>query len=528
MLSKSIKHIKTSSLSSSARSFKKAYSVATNQSTKTTESVMDKSVITYLKENQQFQKRSELPKDSTLGPQEVLGSRLNVFLLFKLLKQSRGNTSNSKERFPTLRELKIQSYDELYLPNSVQFTEEEVELEKKIYNLLKLVYDVSVEDKNEAIKMGPNVKVEHGVGYGIHKQAYGTEIKVTDQNLKYFLSAEDPDAALKHGVGIYQKLLYGLSKSEKTIDSQEVEKIIQKISNSGNIFNDKSRVDDQPASTQLNDFSKSIRKFNYNNFFLSKLGCTPENIFSMDKNIYHPKSYTEVTVEDLILSQCHLGESASLKHPFNSHFIYDTYRPHSTAAKNNEGDISIIDANKTLQSLKRSCQFLSDAVSKGAFVLVVGNDKGLSELTLEMASKMQGSAVTEPWTIGALTNIHNLKFSKRANSDDIRNYKFVDSKNNLIQYEQLDEKLKDEFKSGERVPDIIIFLKPSDANNKYALNEAKKLNIPVIGLCDTDMNHNFFDYAIPCNDDSIRSVSFVGGVLAKAGQSGLLKRQAGL
>ncbi|GMM40178.1 hypothetical protein FOG51_00551 [Hanseniaspora uvarum] len=528
MLSKSIKNIKASSWNASIRTLNKGYSVATKDTTIVNDKAMDKSVLTFLKENQQFQKLSELPKDFALGPQDVVGSRLNVFLLFKLLKQSRANSNNLQERFPTLKELNIQSYDELYLSNKVQLSEEELELEKKIYNLLKTVYDVPTTEKNEAIKMGPNVKIEHGVGYGIQKQAYGTNVKVTDQNLKYFLSSEDPDVEVKHGTGLYQKLLYGLNKSEQTINSGDVEKIIQKIHTSNNIFKDSFKSEENLDANKTTSFSKNIRKFNYNNFYLSKLGCTPENIFDMEKNIYSPKSYTEVTVEDLMLSQCHLGESASLKHPYNKHFIYDTYKPNIITAKNNEGDISIIDSNKTLQSLKRSCQFLSDAVSKGAFVLVVGNDHGLAELTLEMASQLQGSAVTETWSSGALTNINSLKFSKRAQSDDVRSYKFVDSKNNLIGYENLSEYQKKQFKTKERLPDIIIFLKPSDTNIKGALNEAKRLNIPVIGLCDTDINHNFFDYAIPCNDDSIRSVTFVGGVLAKAGHAGLLKRQAGL
>lgn len=526
MLSKTIKNLKGSSLSNHLKSHIRNYSVNIKENVVAFDKTSEKSILDFLKENQQFQQKSELPQDFELGPQEAVGTRLNVFLLFKLLKQSKVNSNNLQERFPTLKELNIKNIDDLYLPNSVQLNEEEQNLEKKIYNLLKVVYDVPTTEKNEAIKMGPHVKIEHGVGYGIQKQAYGADIKVTDQSLKYFLSSSDPDADVKHGVGIYKKLLYGLSKSEQTINTADVDKILQKIQASIDIFEESSKQKEDVDTTNSKVFAKNIRKFKYNNFYLNKLGCTPKNIFNMESNIYSPKSYTEVTVEDLMISQCHLGESVSLKHPYNKHFIYDTYKPYITNGKNNDGDISIIDANKTLQSLKRACQFLSDAVSRGAFVLVVGNNHGLSELTLEMASQLQGSAVTDTWSNGALTNISSLKFSKRTQSGDVRSYKFVDKKNNLVDYQDLKENQKKNLSTNERLPDIIIFLKPSDTNIKLALNEAKRLNIPVIGLCDTDINHNFFDYAIPCNDDSIRSVTFVGGVLAKAGHEGLLKRHA--
>lgn len=526
MLSKSVKNLKGSSLSNHLKSYIRNYSVNTKENVVAFDKTSEKSIIDFLKENQQFQKKSELPQDLELGPQEAIGTRLNVFLLFKLLKQSKVNSNNLQERFPTLKELDIKNIDDLYLPNSVQLNEEEQNLEKKIYNLLKVVYDVPTTEKNEAIKMGPHVKIEHGVGYGIQKQAYGADIKVTDQSLKYFLSSSDPDADVKHGTGIYKKLLYGLSKSEQTINTADVDKILQKIQSSIDILEESSKQEGDVDTNNSKLFAKNVRKFKYNNFYLNKLGCTPENIFNMESNIYSPKSYTEVTVEDLMISQCHLGESVSLKHPYNKHFIYDTYKPYITNGKNNDGDISIIDANKTLQSLKRACQFLSDAVSRGAFVLVVGNNHGLSELTLEMASQLQGSAITDTWSNGALTNINSLKFSKRTQSGDVRSYKFVDKKNNLVDYQDLKENQKRSLSTNERLPDIIIFLKPSDTNIKLALNEAKRLNIPVIGLCDTDINHNFFDYAIPCNDDSIRSVTFVGGVLAKAGHEGLLKRHA--
>ncbi|XBW37151.1 hypothetical protein QEN19_002729 [Hanseniaspora menglaensis] len=487
---------------------------------------LDTDVLAILESNE-FLHNKEYTSNITpkSGPQEKLSSKLNVFLLYKLLKDSKNESLDVTKRFPTLHDLGLKKFDDLYLPQGFELSESEVELESKIYDALKSIYDISLSEKDPLKRMGPNVKIDHGVGYGIQKDAYGISFESKNELKSDFISSSETNYLEKAGLGQYHNVVNGLKFSEKFLNSSSLNGTLEKIKSYKSILVSSAETEvDNAVSTVYSQEIKEIRQYKYNKVSLLTKGSSVTNVYDMQNDIYNPKHYTDVTVEDLMTAQCHLGESVIIKHPYNNHFIYDTFKPHSDNKATQDGDISIIDLNKTLQSLKRSCQFLSDVMHKGAFPLIIGNKSGLKELTIEMANKLQGAAVVDTWLPGTLTNVGGLKNLRNGGGAVEKAYKLVDRQNNVIAYEEvpLDERKKLELY--EKLPDVIIMMNPADDKNKFAIREAKKLNIPVIGLCDTDMNHNFFDYYIPCNDDSIRSIAFIGGVLAKAGNQGLNRR----
>lgn len=497
-----------------------------------TKQTLNSSILNVLKNDEYLlQKEYSNTISPKSGPQEKLTSKLNVFLLYKLLKDSKNESTDISKRFPTLKELGLKNYEDLYLPEGYKLTAKEEELESQIYDALKLIYDIPLTEKDLLKRMGPNVKIEHGVGYGIQKEPYGCSFESKNEITSTFVSSTDGNYLEKTGLGQYYNVVNGLKFSEKYLNSSRLNNTLEKINGYRNVLSSDKKdgtTNEQELKSKSNaiysEEAKEIRQYKYNTIDLMKKGSAVTNVYDLQKDIYNPKHYTDVTVEDLMAAQCHLGESVIIKHPYNNHFIYDTYKPHSDNETTQDGDISIIDLNKTLQSLKRSCQFLADVMYKGAFPLIIGNKNGLKELSIEMATKLQGAAVINTWLPGTLTNVGGLTNLRNGGNGTEKVYKLVDRQNKVVAYEQIPLEERKKLELYEKLPDVIIMLNPADDKNKFAIREARKLNIPIIGLCDTDMNHNFFDYYIPCNDDSIRSMSFVGGVLAKAGNQGLNKR----
>jgi len=165
--------------------------------------------------------------------------------------------------------------------------------------------------------------------------------------------------------------------------------------------------------------------------------------------------------------------------------------------------VSLIDMRETLTALRRAAALVKATVENDGIVLFVGSKNMKdSERVLEVnASKMgRNGYATSRWLPGTLTNASTL---------------FAASKNMI----------KDpDVNPTSFHPSLIVLFAP--LSSPHTLREANAVNVPTIALCDSNVDPRHFTYPIPCNDDSLRVVELVSGVLAEAGKAGARKRDA--
>src|SRR5947208_11309811 len=182
--------------------------------------------------------------------------------------------------------------------------------------------------------------------------------------------------------------------------------------------------------------------------------------------------------------------------------------------------IHIIDLSKTLNQLEAACNFLSNTVSKGGKVLFVGTKKQAQLAVRETAKECGQFYVTERWLGGTLTNFATIKRSiarlkqieKMESDGSINNY--VKQEQSMIRREAARlVKFFDGIRAMEKYPGAMFVVDIKREHNAVA--EARRLNIPVVAIVDTNCDPDLVTYPIAGNDDAIRSVRMI---LATIGQ----------
>ena len=184
-------------------------------------------------------------------------------------------------------------------------------------------------------------------------------------------------------------------------------------------------------------------------------------------------------------------------------------------------DIYIIDLDKTVEKLEEAYKAMYEACKDGGKVLFVGTKKQAQEVSIEEANRCGGFYVTERWLGGTLTNFKTIRerINRLAQIEKMKE----EGKFELLPKKEV-SKLQKEYdklnkilcgiRGMERLPQAVVVVDPRIEYN--AIREAKRLNIPVFGLVDTNSNPDDVDYVIPGNDDAVRAVKVVLGVLANA------------
>ena len=184
-------------------------------------------------------------------------------------------------------------------------------------------------------------------------------------------------------------------------------------------------------------------------------------------------------------------------------------------------DIYIIDLEKTVGKLEEAYQALYEACKDGGKALFVGTKKQAEEASIEEATRCGGYYVTERWLGGTLTNFKTIR--ERINRlDEIEKMK-NEGKFELLPKKEV-AKLQKEYDKLNKIlcgirkmvklPQAVIVTDPRIEYN--AVREAKKLGIPTFGIVDTNSDPDLVEYVIPGNDDAVRAVKVVLGVLANA------------
>jgi small subunit ribosomal protein S2 len=210
----------------------------------------------------------------------------------------------------------------------------------------------------------------------------------------------------------------------------------------------------------------------------------------------------EVKIEDLLEAGVHFGHNVRRWNPKMENYIF--------GVRNN---IHIFDLRITLEALNSSLVKIHETVSKSGKILFVGTKKQCAESVKELAESSNNFFVNKRWLGGTLTNWKTISNSiNRLNEleNTINDPAFTNSvsKKELLERSREKDKLHlnlGGIKDLNGKPDLIVIM--DVIKDKLAVLEAKKLNIPIVGIVDTNADPEMIDYIIPGNDDAIRSIN---------------------
>jgi small subunit ribosomal protein S2 len=226
-----------------------------------------------------------------------------------------------------------------------------------------------------------------------------------------------------------------------------------------------------------------------------------------------------VTMKQLLESGVHFGHQTRRWNPKMKRFIFTE-----------RNGIYIIDLQQSLSYIDRAYEFVKETVSHGGSVLFVGTKKQAQEAVREQATRVGMPYVTERWLGGMLTNfqtvhkrLQRLKELEEQELDDVAASGLT--KKELLQRRREKEKLEKTLggiRDMQRVPSAVWIV---DTKKEHlAVDEARKLGIPIVAILDTNCDPDEVDYPIPGNDDAIRAVSLLTRVVADAVAEGLMAR----
>ncbi|MCH8557118.1 MAG: 30S ribosomal protein S2 [Balneolia bacterium] len=226
------------------------------------------------------------------------------------------------------------------------------------------------------------------------------------------------------------------------------------------------------------------------------------------------------SIEELLKAGAHFGHLTRRWNPKMKEFIFMQ-----------RNGIHILDLNKTRECLQEALDEIGKVTRSGKKVLFVGTKKQAQEIVKEEAIRAGQPYVTHRWLGGMLTNFSTVRKSI-SRMEEIANMQKDGTYENLVKKERLmldreKEKLE-QVLSGiagmNRMPGALFVV--DIVKEEIAINEARKLNIPIFALVDTNCDPNVPDYIIPCNDDAAKAIQLVASNIADAIIEGVAERDA--
>ncbi|HET7358342.1 MAG TPA: 30S ribosomal protein S2 [Nocardioidaceae bacterium] len=226
-----------------------------------------------------------------------------------------------------------------------------------------------------------------------------------------------------------------------------------------------------------------------------------------------------VTMRQLLESGVHFGHQTRRWNPKMKRFIMTE-----------RNGIYIIDLQQSLAYIDRSFAFIKDTVAKGGTIMFVGTKKQAQEAIAEQATRVGMPFVNQRWLGGMLTNFQTVhqRINRLKELDEIDFDNVAGSgrtKKELLHMKRERDKLEKTLggiREMSRTPSAVWIV---DTKKEHlAVEEARKLRIPIIGILDTNCDPDEVDYPVPGNDDAIRAVSLLTRVVADAVAEGLIAR----
>ena len=217
-----------------------------------------------------------------------------------------------------------------------------------------------------------------------------------------------------------------------------------------------------------------------------------------------------VSMSYLLEAGVHFGHQTKRWNPKMKEYIFTA-----------RDDIYIIDLQKTARKIEEAYAALKEIAANGGKVLFVGTRKQASEAVKEEALRSNSYFVNERWLGGTLTNFKTIrrrvkrleqieKMEKDGTFEVLPKKEVVHIKKEYDKLNKLLAGIRDMYK----LPQAMFIVDPS--KEEIAIREARKLNIPVFGVVDTNCDPDMVDYVIPGNDDAIRAVKLIVGVMNNA------------
>jgi small subunit ribosomal protein S2 len=219
---------------------------------------------------------------------------------------------------------------------------------------------------------------------------------------------------------------------------------------------------------------------------------------------------TKVSIQSLLDAGAHFGHQTRRWNPKMKPYIFGS-----------RGDIYIIDLKQTLFGLDKAYTFVSDTARRGGTVLFVGTKKQSQEAVADAANRCGMPYVNARWLGGMLTNFTTIR--SRVNYMEELEAQEADGRMALLPKKEQILKRKELAKlqtnlngirNMKRTPDAIFVI--DTCREEIAVHEAHRLNIPVVGVLDTNCDPDDVDFGIPANDDAIRSVKLLAEFVADA------------
>jgi len=227
----------------------------------------------------------------------------------------------------------------------------------------------------------------------------------------------------------------------------------------------------------------------------------------------------KATYKELLEAGCHFGHLTRKWNPNMAPYIF--------MEKNG---IHLIDLNKTAVKLEEAENALKQIAKSGKKILFVATKKQAKDIVAEQVKEIDMPYVTERWSGGMLTNFATVRkavrklgsFEKMKKDGTFENI----SKRERLFMDRQREKLERTLGSISDLSRLPAALFIVDVHKEHiAVAEAQKLNIPTFAIVDTNSDPNVVDFAIPANDDSSRSVSFILSQVCSAIKEGLSERK---
>ncbi|HSX35570.1 MAG TPA: 30S ribosomal protein S2 [Patescibacteria group bacterium] len=223
----------------------------------------------------------------------------------------------------------------------------------------------------------------------------------------------------------------------------------------------------------------------------------------------------DVDIKKLLEAGAHFGHKTSRWHPKMAPFIHSK-----------RGGSHIIDLAQTVDAMEHALDFLADTVGQGKQVLFVATKRQSQDIVKKFAEDVKQPFVTERWLGGMLTNWPTIsgRLKHLANLEEKMASGELASKYSKLEVQRFQEEI-DEMNRiyggiknmAARPGAVFIFDVTADTN---AVKEARKLHLPIVALIDTNADPDLADYAIPCNDDAIRTIQLVTEYLHAAVEAG--------
>ena len=219
---------------------------------------------------------------------------------------------------------------------------------------------------------------------------------------------------------------------------------------------------------------------------------------------------TKVSMNYLLEAGVHFGHQRRRWNPKMKEYIYTT-----------RDDIYIIDLQKTVKKLEEAYEAMKEIAQNGGTVLFVGTKKQAQEAAEESATRTNMYFVNERWLGGTLTNFKTIR-SRIRRMEEIEKMEQEGifemlPKKEVIQikkeYDKLNKNLRG-IREMKKMPQALVIVDPR--KEEIAIKEARILGIPVFGIVDTNCDPDMVDYVIPGNDDAVRAVKLLIGVLTNA------------